>query len=46
MSKSADKFLPFFKVLKSKTRFGWDEEAEKAFQRLMEYLESSRGWSA
>jgi len=39
MSKSADRCLPFFKVLKKKTPFGWDDEAEKAFQKLMEYLE-------
>jgi len=38
MSRSADKCLPFFKVLKRKTLFGWDEEAERAFQRLKEYL--------
>jgi len=29
----------FFKVLKRKAPFGWDEEAEKAFQKLKEYLE-------
>jgi len=39
MSRSADKCLPFFKVLKRKTPFGWDEEAERAFQRLKEYLD-------
>jgi len=39
MSRSTDKFLPFFKVLKKKTQFGWDEEAEKAFQNLKEYVE-------
>jgi len=38
MSRSADKCHPFFKVLKKKTPFGWDEEAEKAFQKLKEYL--------
>jgi len=38
MSRSADKCLPFFKVLKRKTPFGWDEEVERAFQTLKEYL--------
>jgi len=38
MSRSADKCDTFFKVLKRKTPFGWDEEAEKAFQKLKEYL--------
>jgi len=31
MSRSADKCLPFFKALKKKACFGWDEEAEQAF---------------
>ena len=39
MSNLADKCLSFFKVLKRKTPFGWDDEAEKAFQRLKGYLE-------
>jgi len=38
MSRSADKCPPFFKVLKRITPFGWDEEADKAFQKLKEYL--------
>ena len=38
MCRSADKCLPFFKVLKRRTPFGWDEEAEKAFQKIKEYL--------
>jgi len=38
MSRSADKSHPFFKVLKRKTPFQWDEEAEEAFQKLKEYL--------
>ena len=38
MLRSADKCLPFFKVLKRKMPFGWDEEAERAFQELKEYL--------
>jgi len=39
MSKLADDCLPFFKLLKRKTLFGWDDEAKKAFQKLKEYLE-------
>ena len=38
MSRSVDKCLPFFKVLKKTTCFGWDEEAGQAFQNLNEYL--------
>jgi len=39
MSRSANKCLPLFKVMKKKTPFGWDDEAEKDFQKLKEYLE-------
>ena len=39
MSRSVDKCLPFFKVLKKKTPFGWDKEAEEVFQKFKEYLE-------
>ena len=39
MSRSTDKCLLFFKVMEKKTLFGWDEEAEKAFQKLKQYLE-------
>jgi len=38
MLRSVDKCLSFFKVLKKKTCFGWDEEVEQAFQSLKEYL--------
>jgi len=38
MSRSAGKCLPFFKVLKKKAQFPWDEEAKQAFQSLKEYL--------
>ena len=31
MSRSVDKYLPFFKVLQKKAQFGWDEEAKSAF---------------
>ena len=36
VSKSADKCLPFFKILRK--AFEWGLEAEKAFQRLKSYL--------
>jgi len=39
MSRLGDKCLPFFKVLKRKTPLGWDDEAEKALQKLKEYSE-------
>lgn len=34
MSRSVNKYLPFFKVLNRKAQFGRDEEAEQAFQSL------------
>ena len=37
MSKSADKYSPFFKTLKKQT-FEWSPEAEEAFQQLKKYL--------
>jgi len=39
MSRSMDKCLSFFKVLKKKGRFGWDQKVEQAFQCLKENLE-------
>jgi len=38
MSRSKDKCHPLFKVLRKKTPFGWDGEAEEAFQKIKEYL--------
>ena len=38
ISKSADKCLPFFKLLKNATRFVWDDPYEKAFANLKAYL--------
>jgi hypothetical protein len=35
---SADQSLPFFKVLRSATKFTWGEEQSKAFHELKEYL--------
>ncbi|GFS40353.1 hypothetical protein Acr_00g0068050 [Actinidia rufa] len=40
VSKSADKCLPFFKILRKNRTFQWSEESENAFQQLKEYLGS------
>ncbi|GFZ01032.1 hypothetical protein Acr_14g0006670 [Actinidia rufa] len=40
VSKSADKCLPFFKILRKNQTFQWSEESENAFQQLKEYLGS------
>ena len=40
ISRSADKCLPFFKLLRNSTRFVWDEQCEKAFVNLKTYLSS------
>ena len=40
ISKSADKCLLFFKLLRNSTRFVWDEQCEKAFVDLKTYLSS------
>ena len=40
ISRSADKCLPFFKLLRSSTRFVWDEQCEKTFADLKTYLSS------
>ena len=40
ISRSADKYLPFFKLLRNSTRFVWDEQCEKAFVDLKVYLSS------
>ena len=37
---SADQSLPFFKVLRSASKFVWGEEQSKAFHDLKEYLEN------
>ena len=39
--RSADKCLPFFKLLKNSTKFVWDDLNEKAFTNLKTYLSSS-----
>ncbi|GFZ19982.1 hypothetical protein Acr_28g0006870 [Actinidia rufa] len=40
VSKSADKCLPFFKILKKNQAFQWSKESENAFRQLKEYLGS------
>ena len=41
VSKSADKGLLFFKILRKNKAFEWTDESEMAFQQLKEYLGSS-----
>jgi RNase H-like domain found in reverse transcriptase len=38
IARSRDVCLPFFKTLKKARKFEWDEECNKAFARLKEYL--------
>ena len=40
ISRSADKCLSFFKLLKNSTRFVWDNQCEAAFTNLKSYLSS------
>ncbi|GFS38849.1 hypothetical protein Acr_00g0059790 [Actinidia rufa] len=40
VSKSADKCLPFFRILRKNQAFQWGEESKTAFQQLKEYLGS------
>ena len=40
VSKSADKCLPFFRILRKNQTFQWNEESDTAFQQLKEYLDS------
>jgi hypothetical protein len=40
ISRSAEKSLPFFKVLKGTENFHWGTEQEKAFENLKKYLEN------
>ncbi|VFQ77367.1 unnamed protein product [Cuscuta campestris] len=40
LSRSAERSLPFFKVLKKANTFAWDEECRRAFEELKEYLAS------
>ncbi|XP_042400764.1 uncharacterized protein LOC121990755 [Zingiber officinale] len=38
ISKSADRSLTFFKILRRATKFQWDDECDKAFEELKQYL--------
>ena len=38
ISRSTDKCLPFFNILKGSKKFTWDEECEEAFIKLKEHL--------
>ena len=38
ISKFADHYWPFYQLLRKWKKFQWDEECEKAFQDLKEYL--------
>ncbi|KAL5763893.1 hypothetical protein ACOSQ2_016488 [Xanthoceras sorbifolium] len=38
ISKSTDKCVPFFNVLRGNKKFEWTEECELAFQQLKEYM--------
>ena len=38
--RSADRSLPFFKSLRSSSKFEWGEEQKKAFRELQNYLEN------
>ncbi|XP_042432923.1 uncharacterized protein LOC122019532 [Zingiber officinale] len=40
ISRSADRSLPFFKILRRATKFQWDEECDRAFEKLIAYLNS------
>jgi hypothetical protein len=41
ISRPREKGLPFFKLLKKLGKFEWTTEADKAFQKLKEYLSNS-----
>ncbi|XP_042423210.1 uncharacterized protein LOC122010804 [Zingiber officinale] len=40
ISQSADRSVPFFKVLRKASEFQWDEECIRAFEELKKYLET------
>ena len=38
ISRSTDKYLPFYEILRGNKRFVWDEKCEEAFRQLKQYL--------
>ncbi|KAL0355476.1 UNVERIFIED_CONTAM: hypothetical protein Sradi_3994500 [Sesamum radiatum] len=44
ISKSAEKSLPFFKVLRKIRKFEWDVSSQQALEELKDYLAKSRYW--
>ena len=40
ISRSTNKCLPFFKIIKQGKKMKWDQESEQAFQALKKYLAS------
>ncbi|XP_042467161.1 putative disease resistance protein RGA3 [Zingiber officinale] len=40
ISKSSDRSLPFFKILRRATKFQWDDGCDQAFKELKQYLSS------
>ena len=40
LSRSAEKGLPFYKVLSKAKNFVWDDECQEAFSKLKEHLPS------
>ena len=40
ISRSTDKCLPFYDILRGNKKFEWSEECENAFQPLKQYLAS------
>jgi len=40
LSASGDKGYPYFQCLKKNNRFAWNDECEKTFAKLKEYLTS------
>lgn len=46
ISRSAEKSLPFCKVLRQQGQFSWTEECQKAFEQLKEHLAQLPYWSS
>ncbi|XP_042432601.1 uncharacterized protein LOC122019170 [Zingiber officinale] len=40
ISKTADRSMPFFKILRRTTKFQWDKECDRAFESLKVYINS------